>query len=104
MSTETADQPWTLSGEDAERLWDAIATVRDASPRLPDDADTQDIVDALAPLIEQQVRKAQAAEMRRITTEVVVQAPRPGHFTDWDRGWNAARDMLTARAGELDPA
>lgn len=30
-----------------ERLWDAIAGVRDASDRVPGDADTWDIVDAV---------------------------------------------------------
>jgi hypothetical protein len=30
-----------------ERIWDVISRVRDAAPRLPDDATTDDIIDAL---------------------------------------------------------
>jgi len=30
-----------------ERVWDVISIVRDAAPRLPDDASTDDIIDAL---------------------------------------------------------
>lgn len=34
-----------------ERLWGAIADVRDASPRLANDADTWDIVDAVLAIV-----------------------------------------------------
>jgi hypothetical protein len=44
-----------------ERLWDAIAEVRDASPRVPNDAPTDDIVDV--------AMKAMAAELRRLADE-----------------------------------
>lgn len=30
-----------------EQVWEAISRVRDAAPRLPNDADTDDIIDAL---------------------------------------------------------
>lgn len=43
-----------------------------------------------------------AAELRRIAADIVVREPRPGEFGEWDRGWGAARDMILARADELD--
>jgi hypothetical protein len=36
---------------DREALWDAISDVRDAYPRLSNDAPTDDIIDAILPLI-----------------------------------------------------
>ena len=39
-----------------ERLWDTIAEVRDAHPRVHDDAPTDDVVAAVLPII----RRAQA--------------------------------------------
>lgn len=32
---------------DREALWEAVVKVRDASPRVPNDADTEEIVDAV---------------------------------------------------------
>ncbi|MCK2245213.1 MULTISPECIES: hypothetical protein [unclassified Crossiella] len=40
-----------ISREQRELLWTAISTVRDASPRQEDDADTEDIIDATVPVI-----------------------------------------------------
>lgn len=42
MGDQTAE-----NDEISEHLWAAIAAVRDASPRLPNDADTWDIVAAV---------------------------------------------------------
>ena len=36
-----------LTDDEQEELWSVITAVRDASPRVPDDADTWDIVSAI---------------------------------------------------------
>lgn len=38
-----------------ERVWNAIVTVRDAYPRVPNDAPTDEVVDAILPLFEEAV-------------------------------------------------
>lgn len=90
--TTTPAETWALTVEAGERMWDAIATVRDASPREKGDASTDDLMDALAPLIGAHARKAQAAELRRLAKGV------------WDcASPEDASVWLRARADELDP-
>lgn len=43
-----------------ERLWEAVAEVRDQHPRVFNDAPTDDVVAAVLPHIATEVRKAQA--------------------------------------------
>lgn len=48
------------------RLWDAIAEVRDDSPRLSNDADTDDIVLEIEPIIESYARVYAAEQIRKL--------------------------------------
>lgn len=45
-----------------DALWDAVAEVRDAAPRTPDDADSGDIVDAVLDVIAPLLARAAEAE------------------------------------------
>jgi hypothetical protein len=42
-----------------EALWEAIVAVRDAAPRVPDDADSEDIVDAVLALLNGEIKKGE---------------------------------------------
>jgi hypothetical protein len=56
-----------------EKAWDAVAEVRDSAPRVSDDADSYDVVDAalaVAPLIVASAARVKAEEYRqRIVNE-----------------------------------
>lgn len=41
-----------------DRLWDAVAEVRDRYPRVSDDAPTDEVVSAVLPIIAEEVRAA----------------------------------------------
>ena len=43
-----------------ERLWEAVAEVRDQHPRVFNDAPTDDVIAAVFPIIAAEVRKAKA--------------------------------------------
>jgi transcriptional regulator GlxA family with amidase domain len=43
-----------------EQLWDAVAKVRDASPRVPNDASTDDIVEAVLAALEDRLTRPQS--------------------------------------------
>jgi hypothetical protein len=50
-----------------DKMWTAIAQVRDASPRVPNDADSGDILTALEPIVEEYARKFAAEKIRTLT-------------------------------------
>lgn len=52
-----AARPYLLPTRDA--LWEAIVAVRDASPRVPDDADSEEIVDAVLALLNGEIKKGE---------------------------------------------
>ena len=52
MTTDTASLQ--------ERLWEAVAEVRDQHPRVFDDAPTDDVIAAIFPIIAAEVRAAKA--------------------------------------------
>lgn len=51
-------QPTALTVDLGESLWDTIANIRDAAPREKNDADTDEIVAALFPVIGRFLRDA----------------------------------------------
>lgn len=54
-----------------ERLWEAVAEVRDQHPRVFNDAPTDDVIAAIFPIIAAEVRKAQADALREAAREMV---------------------------------
>ena len=47
-----------------ERLWEAVAEVRDQHPRVFNDAPTDDVIAAIVPIIAAEVRAAKAEALR----------------------------------------
>ena len=47
-----------------ERLWEVVAEVRDRHPRVPNDAPTDEVVAAVLPIVEAEVRAAKAEALR----------------------------------------
>lgn len=78
-----------------DRAWIEVASVRDASPRRPDDADTGDVVDAAleaaAPLIV-------AAWAEQVATDMPYPAPTVDSYS---QGRRDAQDHLIALASVL---
>lgn len=58
MTTDTASLQ--------ERLWEAVAEVRDQHPRVFNDAPTDDVIAAIFPIITAEVRAAKAEALREI--------------------------------------
>ena len=56
MTTDTASLQ--------ERLWEAVAEVRDQHPRVFNDAPTDDVIAAVLPIIAAEVRAAKAEALR----------------------------------------
>lgn len=52
---------------DREALWEAVVKVRDASPRVPNDADSWDIVDAVLAVLAGEQERAGGVEHQTIT-------------------------------------
>lgn len=70
-------QPAPAGVIDREALWDAIVAVRDASPRLKNDAETDDIIDAILNLLP-----------GRTVAQVKAEA--------WDEGYATGHDCVGA--------
>ena len=49
-----------------ERLWEAVAEVRDQHPRVFNDAPTDDVIAAIFPVIAAEVRAAKAEALREM--------------------------------------
>ena len=53
-----------------ERLWEAVAEVRDQHPRVFNDAPTDDVIAAIFPIIAAEVRAAKAEALREAAEDL----------------------------------
>ena len=60
-----------------ERLWEAVAEVRDQHPRVFNDAPTDDVIAAIFPIIAAEVRAAKAEALRGAADSVHDNAASP---------------------------
>ena len=60
-----------------ERLWEAVAEVRDQHPRVFNDAPTDDVIAAIFPIIAAEVRAAKAEALRDAADSVRDNAASP---------------------------
>ena len=81
-----------------ERLWEAVAEVRDQYPREPHDAPTDEVIDAIFPII----REAQAEALRETADWWAANPDADVFETDGDtRNW--LRDVAAEyEAGDSD--
>lgn len=80
-----------LPQTERDALWETIALVRDAAPRLPDDADTDAIIDAIldSGLLFRVAMRAKAEawdERGRALPQYL--GPDGGHFDEDCMGWS----------------
>lgn len=91
-SSPRANQPTSLTVDLGESLWDTIAAIRDAAPRATNDADTDEIVAALFPVLGRFLRHAARGHMADA---------RAAEDANGDEPTPAARARLAAKAQAL---